>query len=551
MRTVKNWAYFLFCAFSCPFAANPSSAAPPTLTTLSPAGAQRGTTTEVSATGSFDSWPVKAWASGKGVTVAAAKDKGKLAVAVAADAAPGVYWLRAYTADGASNLRPFVVGILPEIAEVEPNDDPKKPQVLSAPAVVVNGRLAKPGDVDGFAVLLRKGQTLVAALDAHHTFRSPMDGVLQIVSADGFVLEQNNDFRGLDPQLAFTAPADGTYVARVFAFPAAPDTMIRLAGAEGYVYRLTLTTGGFVDYPVPLAVGRAGPATVEPHGWNIPADLRSLTVALPPAGESHAVLFHDKLANPFRVRVEPHPAVNLVGKPAPTTLAAPFSATGRIDTQGGETVIPFAAKKEQPLSVQVESRSLGLAVNPVVRVLDPAGKPLARAEPGKLHGDTALSFTPPADGTYTAAVADLYGGGGQRFAFLLRVVPPEPDYSLTVAAERFAVPPGKSLDIPVQVARANGFTKPVEIVAAGLPEGVKFEVKPPAGKADPNAVVVTLTADKAGAAGAFRLVGRVAGDPALTRTARAALPEFEETTADLWVTVSDSPASPPAPKKKK
>jgi len=72
----------------------------------------------------------------------------------------------------------------------------------------------------------------------------------------------------------------------------------------------------------------------------------------------------------------------------------------------------------------------------------------------------------------------------------------------------------------------------------------------PDGKPDPNTVTVSLTAGKAGVAGAFRLVGKVKDEPALTRTAHAPLPEFEDTTPDLWMTVSDTPVSNP-PKKKK
>lgn len=539
---------FPLCALCllCAFVVN-ASAAPPTLTYLYPAGAQRGTTAEVAAAGSFDKWPVNVWASGKGVRVEPGKEKGKYSVKVAADAVPGVYWLRAYNPDGASPLRPFVVGTLPEITEKEPNDEPRKAQTLDSSAVVVNGQLAKPGDVDCFAVKLRKGQTLVASVEANHTLRSPMDGVLQVVSADGFVLDQNNDFHGLDPQLAFTAPQDGIYIARVFAFPATPDSSIRFSGAESYVYRLTLTTGGFVDYAEPLAVG-PDTKTVEPKGWNIPAEAKSIPVGPVPTGETHLTLFHPKLANPFRVRVEQHPCYRPSG--TPDKLTPPVSITSRIPASGKEAAFPVVGKKGKPLSIQVESRSLGLAVNPVIRVLDAEKKQIANAEPAKLGGDTALSFNSPAAGVYTITVSDLYAGGGPRHAFLLRILTPAPDYDLTVAADRFAVPPGKSLDIPVKVNRRNGFNKPVEVVAEGLPDGVKWEVKPPAGKPDSNTVTVSLTAGKAGVAGAFRLVGKVMGEPAIIRTASAALPEFEETTGDLWVTASDTPVANP-PKKKK
>ena len=36
--------------------------------------------------------------------------------------APGTHWLRFYTNEGSSGLRPFVVGTAGEVAEVEPND---------------------------------------------------------------------------------------------------------------------------------------------------------------------------------------------------------------------------------------------------------------------------------------------------------------------------------------------------------------------------------------------------------------------------------------------
>ncbi|MDB5313105.1 MAG: hypothetical protein JWO38_7307 [Gemmataceae bacterium] len=533
----------------CDSVVNPSFAAQPAITYLYPAGAQRGTATEVTAAGTFEKWPVKVWASGTGVTVEPGKDKGKLSVRVAADAAPGVYWLRPHTDDGAGGLRPFVVGVLPEVAEKEPNDDPAKPQILDSSSVVVNGQLAKTGDVDCFAVSLKKGQTLVASLEANRTLRSPMDGVLQVVSADGFVLTRNNDFHGLDPQLAFTAPKDGRYIVRVFAFPASPDASIHFAGAETYVYRLTLTTGGFADHPLPLAVSRADPGPVEVVGWNIPDAARKVPLPAPVVGDDSLQLSVPGVANPVRVRLEPHPAWGVV--PPPKPAPPPFSVTGGVEKPGGAAEYLVAGRKGVPLTVQVESRSLGLFVNPVVRVLDAGQKPIARSEPAKLHGDTTLSFIPPADGPYTVAVGDLYGGGGARFVFLLRVLTPEPDYDLSVAADRFTVPPGKSVDIPVKIARRDGFALPVEITAEGLPEGVKLEVKPPAGKADPNTVTVALTADKPGISGAFRLVGRVKDQPRLTRSARAAVPDFEEATADLWVTVSDAPAAQPPPKKKK
>ncbi|HUR54511.1 MAG TPA: PPC domain-containing protein, partial [Gemmataceae bacterium] len=426
-------------------------------------------------------------------------------------------------------------GMLPEVTDKEPNDDFKKPQVLNGSSLTVNGKLEKNGDVDCFAVTLKKGQTLVASLEANRTLRSPMDGVLQIISADGFVLEENNDFHGLDPQLAFEVPKDGTYVVRVFAFPATPDSSIRFAGAETYLYRLTLTTGGFADHAFPMAAQRDKPGSVEALGWNIPA---GTTVAVPKGGE-FATLVSPAFATSVRVRLEPHPVLKSV---TPET-SPPFSAAGRVEKPGAIAAFRFAAKKGKALSVQVQSREYSLALSPVVVVRDAEGKQLARAEPPALGSDTALSFTPAADGVFAVEVSDLFAGGGRRHAFLLRVVPVEPDYELTVAADRFTLAPGKPTTIPVKVVRKNGFAKPVEVVAEGLPEGVKLQVVPPAGKPDPALMNVSLSAEKPVSPGAFRLAGRVKDEPALGRAARfvPAPADGGAPTNHLWLTVLPTP----------
>jgi hypothetical protein len=401
--------------------------------------------------------------------------------------------------------------------------------------------------VDCFAVGLKAGQTLVASVEANGTLRSPMDGVLQVLAPGGFVVEQNNDRRGMDPQLAFTAPVAGTYVVRLFAFPATPDASIRLSGGDAYVYRLTLTTGGFADVATPLAVGADG-RTVTVQGWNVPDGARRVEVPKGPPGLVD--VFHPKLANVLRVRRETIPVVDATAA-APKALTPPFALTGRLAKAGTPFEVAVVGKKGQLLEVRAESRGLGFDVNPVVRVTGPDGKEVTRAEPTKLHADTTKQFSPTADGEYTVAVSDLYGAAGPRSVLLLTVAPPAKDYDLTVPADRVAVPPGKSIDVAVKVVRKPGFTKPVEVTAEGLPEGVKLTPKAPAGKADPNTVTVTLSAEKAGVSGAFRLVGRAEGEPALTRVARAPNGDFDEPTPDLWVTVSDTPVSPPPPKKKR
>lgn len=539
-RSSLRTAAALAAGFLCALVAQ---AAPPNVTYLVPAGGQRGTTVEVEAAGTFDTWPVGVWASTRGVTVAAGKEKGKLTVTIAADAAPGVSWLRPYSEQG-GNLRPFIVGVLPEVVEKEPNDEPGKAQAVTLPAVV-NGRLQKAGDVDCFAVTLKKGQTLVASVEANRTLKSPMDAVLQVVSADGFVLEQNHDYYDLDPHVVFAAPRDGTYVARVFAFPAMPDSSIRFAGGENYVYRLTLTAGGFADYALPLAVSRAEPGTVALGGWNIPEEARKLPVRVPEGSRDGALfVFHPQVANFAAVRLEPHPVWDGTTPEAARRkepYPVPGTVTKRVNRPGEADATSFVAKKGQPVVLQVESRVLGFPLSPVLKVLDADGKQLARAEPAQPNKDVEVTFTPPVDGTYRAEVKDLHGGGGERFLYRLRLVRPEPEFDLTVAADRFTLAPGKPLDVPVTVVRRNGFAGEVELTAEGLAEGVT--AAPVAAAKDAKAVTLRFTAEKPFPGGAIRIVGREKGHPErLPREARAALADLGATAADLWL----SPA--PAPK---
>ncbi len=530
---------YVLAGFSLPGVAG---AAPPVLTALFPAGGQRGTTVEVTATGTFAHWPVQGWADVKGVTVKAGREKGRLAVTIAADAAPGTCWLRVSDQEGASALRPFLIGTLPEVLEQEPNDDFKKPQPLASARLTVNGRLAKSGDVDCFAVSLHKGETLVASLEANHTLASPMDGVLQVLSSEGFVLEQNHDYHGLDPQVLFAVPRDGTYLVRTFAFPSTPDASIRFAGGETFLYRLTLTTGGFAEYASPLAVSRTRPAPVALVGWNIPEAARKMEVG--PLDASNTLrVFHKDVANAVVVRVEAHPVL-VQSKPNdhqhPQTIPLPVTVSGHLEKAGEKHFYRFSAKKGERLQFQIEAQALGFPLDAILRVLDGSGKQLARSENGRKAGDPELAFTPAQDGIYQLEVSDLHAEGGPRALYRLRALLPEPDYALTVASDRFLLTPGKPLDIPVTIERRQGFAAAVELHVEGLPVGVTAAPLPLAPAAKTG--TLRLTAGASATSGAVRIVGKVKGKDALTRSAQTAIPGFSATTTHLWLTVpSKSP----------
>lgn len=523
-------------------------AAPPTLTSLFPAGAQRGQAVEVTAAGTFGRWPAQVWCDRRDVEIKPGKEKGKLAITVAADAVPGVCWLRLADEQGASAQRPFLIGTLPEVNEQEPNDDFKKPHMLAAARATINGRLEKAGDVDCFAVALRKGQTLAAALEANHTLGSPLDGVLQVLSADGFVLQENNDYHGLDPQIIFPVPKDGTYVVRTFAFPAVPDASVRLAGGEGYIYRLTLTTAGFADHAWPLAVANANPGSVELVGWNIPDAARQHD--LPREAADSAVVFHPDVAHAVAVRREPH-SVAVQAKDNdrqhPQAITLPVTISGQLERRDVAHAYQFDARKGQKLLFQFEAHGLGFPLEPVLRLSDGAGKVLAQAERAPQARDPELSFTIPQDGSYRIEVSDLHGSGSPRHRYRLRAVFAAPEFDLTLPADRFTMLPGKPLDIPVAIVRRHGFERAVELSVEGLPPGVTAATVQTGPAASAKSVTLRLTGDAMPALGFLRILGKPTGTDEPPRLATALIDGLAQSTTHLWLTIPKPAGTPVKP----
>lgn len=531
--------------------ASAAQAKPPTLDRLFPPGAQRGQTVAVTAAGSFDHWPVQAWSDDPGIAIKAEKEKRQLAVNVSADAKPGLHWIRLSDEEGATALRPFFVGVLPELVETESDG---KTIPLESSLVTINGRLGKRNDVDEYSVTLKKGQTLVAAVDAKRLLASPMDAVLQVASAQGFVVAQNDDDQGFDPRLTLEVPADGTYIVRLFAFPATPDSTIGFAGGESYVYRLTLTTGGYLDHGYPLAVARSdNPDTVEAHGWNLPEHARRLQVI---AEENHETvsLHHPDFANTVDIRLVSHPALT-EQEPSdqahPQAIPVPGTITGRIAPGGDQDVYSFAGKKGQSVSLVVEAQSLGAPLDPVLRVSDDKGKTLNDVDDNGKQRDVRLAFSPPADGTYMLSIRDLHGRGGERFVYRLTAAVPEPDFQLSLKSDRLTLTPGKAEKLEVTIERKDGFKGAIEVRLDGLPEGLSVpSIRSEAGKGTEKSVSLSLTApaDAAALSGPFRVVGAgtAADGSTLERTARIPVEGFDATTDRPWVTVLKA-AAPKSP----
>ena len=202
-----------------------------------------GTAVTIELPGKFEKWPIAFWADPPQIQWSASETPGKIVATIPPDAKLGLHHVRLHSSESISPLLRFLVGDLPEVTEVEPNDSFSKPQVCDALPITINGVLQKSGDVDHYQFKGTRGQRFTATVDANRTLKSPMDACLELVDDRGNILAQNLDALGLDPRLQFVCPKDGIYVLRIYAFPETPDSTIGYAGGEKFLYRIRCRVG--------------------------------------------------------------------------------------------------------------------------------------------------------------------------------------------------------------------------------------------------------------------------------------------------------------------
>lgn len=534
MRLLLSWGCGLAAAGSLGV-----TAAEPVGTHVHPAAVQAGTTGIVSFNGRFDPWPCEVHASSPGLTFVPQQEAGTFEVSVDPAVPPGPVLLRAFNAEGASAPVALVIAHSPQTAEVEPNDDFRSPQILASSIATLNGRMDKSDDVDCYQMVLAKGQTLVAWVEAH-VLAAGFDAMLQVTDVRGLILAFNHDGPAtMDPLLVFTAPEDGPYGVRIMGhkYPAASD--IRFAGGKDCVYRLHLSTGAVVRTVWPLAAPKEGLISAE--GWNLPASRM-------PAGPNTTILFPPPPGGP----------VELAESAGPSPLTSSCAVSGRITTPGEEDRYPFHASKGDPLELTVSGATLGSEIDPVIKVLDAAGKQLAVNDDAGGSTEARLVWTAPEDGRYLAAVGDLTQRGGAAFYYRLALTRPLPGVRATTANHSCTIRAGETAVVKVKVVFTNGFPHPLTLTAVNPPAGISAATVPVPGKG--GEVNLTLTAEATAPATSqpiqFQLRSETTGlefpviHEMVSTSENNGVPQgfrrlLIPKTPDLWLTVT----VPPEPKK--
>ena len=547
---MRRRAFFglLICATFC-FSVPASEAAAPQVKSLFPRGGQVGATLEVNVSGKLAKGD-QIHCDRTGLSGEITEDGTKVTIKIADSAAPGLYWLRFFNAEGAASPVPFVVGRLPEVVEAEPNATPDKAQALAGSSVI-NGKLSESVDTDIFSIKVPAGRTLVASVDANWRLGSPVDPVMQLLNENGVVLTQVDDDRGFDPLVAWPCEQETTLLVRLFGFPAAPNSTINFSSSADYVYRLTLTTDAWPNHLLPSAVQPGQEANLSIAGWNMPDALKSLTAAASPVDDNSVgttEFAHSDLAVELPLQRVAHPvlaAAEPCSQEMPLQVVEkPTTICGVIDQRDDEDSVQLTVTKGEKLVFRVESRVDGHALDAVIRIFNQEGKLLSENDDATRNVfDPVAKFTAPADGPIRVSITDRFGLGDWRYAYRLHVEPLVPTITATLKADNFVLTPGTPLEIPVTIARNDGFAEEVEFTATGLPEGVSCETVKSEAKGDTSkAVTLKLTTSETVIAStrAIRIVGRwgEAGEVSAT----ADLAGFSIKLATPWLTVLPLPA---------
>ena len=153
----------------------------------------------------------------------------------------------------------------------------------------------------------------------------------------------------------------------------------------------------------------------------------------------------------------------------------------------------FAAKKGQKLLIEAQtlehySPSLVYMVLKNAKTGAELGKTNAQAVPPL---DQRIEFTAAEEGDYLVEVQHLNYQVGPSEVYRLTVAPSEPGYDVSLGIDRYDVPAGGTLALPLLVNR-RGYTGPIEVKAIGG-QGIQGKITIPANQPpQPNLIGATL-----------------------------------------------------------
>jgi hypothetical protein len=489
------------------------NAAAPTMAVPAPVGMQRGTSMELTLSGSNlaeptglrTSFPAK-------VSIPTdnnnGKDAAKLRVRleVPGDAPLGFHSIRLATKHGLSNLRVFCIDDLPQLMEVDTNRSRTTAQAVPVPSVVVGRADAEVSEY--FKITVKPGQRVSLEILGRR-LGSAFDPQLSLIDPKtGKELAYSNDAPGLqtDARLTYSFKEGGDYLIEV--------RDVQWRGGPDFWYRLRIGDFPCATTPIPMAAKRGSKVTVHFAGPNV-ADVPPVDVQVPSDPHTDVVWVAPRGANGLHgwpvalavsdldevVEQEPN------NEPAKATrLLIPCGVTGRFQEKGDIDCFVFTAKKGQRLIIQAHTYEWGSPTEVLMVVKNAAGAQVAASNPA---ADPRLDFTAPADGDFFLVMEHLLYWGGPDESYRVTITPYEPGFDLTLGSDRIDVAPSGTAVVPIQTVVRRDYSGPIEVSIVGHP-GLRGQVVLNPAPAVPNqpAGLLFVTADPSLALGPYTVAIR-------------------------------------------
>jgi len=384
---------------------------PPTLASVAPLGAARGTTVEMTlegmnlagASGIYfsergirgrivrvkelpDLPDIRLGSNGTPSTIDVGPLPPRNQVTVEVDIPPetpvGPVSFRLLTPLGTSPEGTFLVEpYYGESPDKEPNDTPETAFETYLPSVLA-GTIGRAGDVDYFKLRVKAGEEVVFENQGGR-IGSTLQPVVRITAADQTVVgEYGSDGGAAATRFSHRFEAAGVYYVRVSDYEG--------SGRASNFYRILAGKLPVAVSAYPLGLRRGAEREVAVNGFNLsggtlkvsgePSEAdQTLAVLRPPAedGESFTELKLDLGEDP-----EADSTGTNLSPSAAQAVSLPVTVNGRIGAPRNnapeEHYFRFQAAKGQKVIVEAKARRLGSELDSVVEVLDASGRPVER-----------------------------------------------------------------------------------------------------------------------------------------------------------------------------
>lgn len=473
-----------------------------------PAGAQRGTTVEVTVGGQNLSKAKGIIVSGEGVSgemipsEAKAKKRGRknkdigeednlqladqvrFRLSVSKDAELGFRDLRLLMPDGTTNRLYFEIGELPDVFE---DGAAELSAVSGSLPVTFNGQVLR-SDKDRFRFRAPKGADLVLQVKGRVFVPYMADAVpgwfqpiIRLYGPDGAEVAFSDDYRwNVDPVLFFKVPATGDYEVEI------NDALYR--GREDFVYRIDVGELPFITSVSPLGGAVGAKNKISLKGYN----LKSSSLVLKTRSEGRVPVSMESKdglhSNTMWFYSDPS-AQFKPGKGA----SDGNSREGAWALPSGETCERvFSAPLEQhwysvevtdskPMHFSVLARRLGAPTDVRLTLYDwnlDIVKDVDDFEDSDEY--LATHFADPEltvrlnPGRYYLRLVESQAHAGDEYAYRLRWAAAEPDFSLRIEPATISIPAGGTAVFSVIMTPKQSFHGEVDIAVDGLPAGFKL-----------------------------------------------------------------------------